>query len=138
MQRRIFVTGLVITTLGLPAPSIGWELVPPDEEREEELITPPTIQVVRPDLAKPISGPVTIQIVFRTQPGASIVTSTFVATYGFLGLDITERLLQHANLTPQGITAREVSIPRGQHSITLSVADTMGRVAKRTVQLTVL
>lgn len=48
MQRRIFITGLVITTLGLPAPSIGWELVPPDEEREEELITPPTIQVIRP------------------------------------------------------------------------------------------
>jgi hypothetical protein len=107
MQRRIFIAGLVITALALPAPSIGWELVPRDEEREEELITPPTIQVIRPDLAKPISGPVTIQIVFRTQPGASIVTSTFVATYGFLGLDITERLLQHANLTPQGITAEK-------------------------------
>jgi hypothetical protein len=34
MQRRIFITGLVITTLGLPAPSIGWELVPPNEERK--------------------------------------------------------------------------------------------------------
>jgi hypothetical protein len=138
MQRRIFIIGSVITTLGPPAPSIGWELVPPDEEREEELIKPPTIQVIRPDLAKPISGPVDDPNRLSDATWRLEVTSTFVATYGFLGLDITGRLLQHANLTPQGITAREVSIPRGQHNITLSVADTMGRVAKRTVQLTVL
>jgi hypothetical protein len=94
--------------------------------------------VIQPDPQKPISGPVTIQIAFRTQPGASIVPSTFEATYGFLGLDITARLLQHAKLTPQGITAEDVSIPQGKHNITLSVADTLGRIAKRTFQVTVV
>ena len=139
MQRRTFIAGLGITTVGLPAPSaIGWDLVSTEEERQEDLITPPTIEVIQPDPTKPISGSVTIQIAFRTQPGASIVTSTFEATYGFLGLDITARLLQHAKLTPQGITAEDVSIPRGQHNITLSVADTLGRIAKRTFQVTVL
>jgi hypothetical protein len=139
MQRRALIAGLGITTLGLPAPSaIAWDLVSPEDERQEDLITPPTIEVIRPDLAKPISDPVTIQLAFRTQPGASILPSTFEATYGFLGLDITARLLQHAKLTPQGITAEDVSIPSGQHSITLSVADTMGRTAKRTFQVTVV
>jgi hypothetical protein len=139
MQRRTFIAGLGITTLGLPAPSaIAWELVSTEEERQEDLITPPTIEVIQPDPAKPISGPVTIQLAFRTQPGASIVPSTFEATYGFLGLDITARLLQHAKLTPQGITAEDVSIPSGQHSITLSVADSLGRIAKRTFQVTVV
>jgi hypothetical protein len=139
MQRRALIAGLGITTLGLPAPSaIAWDLVSPEDERQEDLITPPTIEVIRPDLAKPISGPATIQLAFRTQPGASILPSTFEATYGFLGLDITARLLQHAKLTPQGITAEDVSIPSGQHSITLSVADTMGRTAKRTFQVTVV
>jgi len=46
--------------------------------------------------------------------------------------------LQHAKLTPQGITAEDVSIPPGRHSITLSVADTMGRTAKRNFQVTVV
>ena len=139
MQRRIFIAGLGITTLGLSAPSaIAWELVSTEEERQEDLITPPTIEVIQPDPAKPISGPVTIQLAFRTQPGASIVPSTFEATYGFLGLDITARLLQHAKLTPQGITAEDVSIPSGQHSITLSVADSLGRIAKRTFQVRVV
>jgi hypothetical protein len=139
MQRRTFIAGLGITTVGLPAPSaIGWDLVSTEEERQEDLITPPTIEVIRPDPAKPISGPVTIQLAFRTQPGASIVPSTFEATYGFLGIDITARLLQHANLTAQGIIAEDVSIPSGQHSITLSVADTLGRIAKRTFQVTVV
>jgi hypothetical protein len=139
MQRRALIAGLAITTLGLPAASAtAWDLVSPEEETQEDSITPPTIEVIRPDPAKPISGPVTIQIAFRTQPGASIVTSTFEATYGFLGLDITARLLQHAKLTPEGITAEDVSIPPGQHNITLSVADTMGRIAKRTFQVRVL
>jgi hypothetical protein len=139
MQRRTLIAGLAITTLGLPAPSaMAWDLVSPEEERQEDVITPPTIEVIRPDPAKPISGPVTIQLAFRTQPSASIVPSTFEATYGFLGLDITARLLQHATLTPQGITAEDVSIPSGRHSITLSIADTLGRIAKRTFQVTVL
>jgi hypothetical protein len=139
MQRRALIAGLAITTLGLPAASAtAWDLVSPEEETQEDSITPPTIEVIRPDPAKPISGPVTIQIAFRTQPGASIVTSTFEATYGFLGIDITARLLQHAKLTPAGITAEDVSIPPGRHNITLSVADTLGRVAKRTFQVTVL
>ena len=114
MQRRTFIAGLGITTLGLPAPSaIAWDLVSPNEEQQEDLITPPTIEVIRPDPAKPISGPVTIQLAFRTQPGASILPATFEATYGFLGLHITARLLQHAKLTPQGITAEDVSISSG-------------------------
>ena len=117
MQRRALIAGLAITTLGLrAAPAIAWDLVSPEDERQEDLITPPTIEVIRPDPAKPISGPVTIQIAFRTQPGASILPSTFEATYGFLGLDITARLLQHAKLSPQGITAEDVSIPSGRHS----------------------
>ena len=63
MQRRTFIAGLGITTLGLPAPSaIAWDLVSPNEEQQEDLITPPTIEVIRPDPAKPISGPVTIQL----------------------------------------------------------------------------
>jgi hypothetical protein len=139
MQRRTFIAGLGITTLGLPAPSaIAWDLVSAEEERQEHLITPPTIEVIQPDPTKPISGPVTIKLAFRTQPGASIVPSTFEATYGFLGFNITARLLEHATLTPQGITAEDVSIPSGRHNITLSVADTMGRVAKRTFQVTVV
>jgi hypothetical protein len=48
------------------------ELVSTVEERQEDLITPPTIEAIQPDPAKPISGPVTIQLAFRTQPGGYV------------------------------------------------------------------
>src|SRR5271157_3814441 len=85
MQRRTFIAGLGIATLGLPAPSaIAWDLVSPNEEQQEDLITPPTIEVIRPDPAKPVSGPVTIKFALSTQPGASILPSTLEATNSYL------------------------------------------------------
>ena len=139
MQRRTVIANLAIMTVGLRAtPAVAWPLVSAEEERREGRAAPPSIAVIQPDSGKPISGPVAIQLAFYTRPDATIDTSTFKATYGFLGLNITERLLKHAKLTPKGITAEDVSIPTGQHRITLSVADTMKRVARRTFEVTVV
>lgn len=63
--------------------------------------------------------------------------STFSATYGWLGLDITQRLLEHGVATPNGLSAANVELPAGDHRVTLSIADTAGKTASRTFRFSV-
>jgi hypothetical protein len=62
---------------------------------------------------------------------------SFRATYGWLGINITNRLLQHAVKTPNSLSAANVNLPRGNHRITLSIADNVGKTASRTFQFSV-
>jgi len=70
-------------------------------------------------------------------PDAKIVTSSFKATYGWLGVDITQRLLEHATLTANGLAADDINAPTGQHRVTVSIADTHDRVGTRTFRFTI-
>jgi hypothetical protein len=98
----------------------------------------PAIQVISPnDPDKPIKPPVTIRVKFQPQQGARIDLKTFQALYGFFAVDITSRLLEHANVTPDGIVAENVALPTGEHKVTLEVADTQGRMGSRTFRFTV-
>jgi hypothetical protein len=60
------------------------------------------------------------------------------ATYGWLGIDITRRLLAHATRTANTLSAENVNIPLGRHRVTISVADTAGRVGSRTFQISIV
>lgn len=133
-----------------PRPAVAdepWRLITPDEEARDgaapqvpappDLPPPPTIDLVRPDISRPISNPATIEVRFGPGPGQSIDMRTFNATYGLLGINITQRLLDHAAATPDGLTAENVELPRGRHRVTMSIADTSGKRASRTFNLTV-
>ena len=87
----------------------------------------PVIDVRQPSLSRPIYNPTTINVQFRAAHGASIVMSTFRATYGWLGIDITARLLEHATRTANSLSAQNVDLPVGDHKITVSIADNHGR-----------
>ena len=52
-----------------------------------------------------LRNPMTFDIQFRAEPGATINLSTFQAKYGWLEIDITSRLLEHATRTPNGLFA---------------------------------
>src|SRR5271165_3759606 len=81
-----------------------WDLVTPDEDMRDrsapkapappDLPPPPVIELRRPDISKPIRNPVTIDVQFSAGPGAAIDMQSFRATYGWLGLDITNRILE--------------------------------------------
>ena len=51
--------------------------------------------------------------------------------YGWLGIDITARLLEHATETAYGLSAKNVDLPFGDHTITVSIADSNGRTGSR-------
>ncbi|MSP02120.1 MAG: hypothetical protein EXR07_13875 [Acetobacteraceae bacterium] len=70
-------------------------------------------------------------------PGAAIDAQTFRATYGFMGTDITARLLQHARITSQELAADNVAIPPGTHKVTLKIADSQGRENSQSFEFTV-
>lgn len=70
--------------------------------------------------------------------GPPINRSTFQARYGRLGINITRRLLAHATSTPGGLFAANVNVPAGNHRISVSIADNLGRVGTRVVNLQVL
>jgi hypothetical protein len=125
----------------------AWKLITPDEAARDntapqvpippDLPPPPTIDLIRPDISRPIRNPATIEIRFSPGPGQSIDMRTFKATYGRLGINITRRLLDHAVATPNGLLAENVELPTGNHRVTMSIADKSGRTASRTFQLSV-
>ena len=98
----------------------------------------PVIEIAQPNASKPIKPPVTIRVTFRPKEGASIDLSSFRATYGWLGVDITNRILEHAHVSASGLLANNADVPAGHHRVTLQVADNMHRVGSRTFEFTVV
>lgn len=98
----------------------------------------PAIEIVQPGDIKPIASPISIRLSFAAFGGAAIDVTSFRATYGWLEIDITERLLDHAQLTVAGLTADHANIPPGHHSVTLTIADTMHRTTNRTFEFVIV
>lgn len=98
----------------------------------------PAIEVVNPNvLAGPVSSPVSIEVVFRSE-GASIDINTFRILYGGLRLNITPRVLEHVSVTDKGLTIKNAQIPTGRHRLFLEVTDSKGRKAERELRIQVL
>jgi hypothetical protein len=150
---RMMNASVAVTALSLALttfPSIAqkeWELITAQEEARDDaaphvpgppdLPPPPAIDLLRPDFSKLIRNPVTIEVLFSAGPGRPIDMRTFKATYGWLGINITGRLLEHAMTTPNGLSAENVDLPPGDHKVTLSIADTSGKIASRTFRFSV-
>jgi hypothetical protein len=127
----------------------GWDLITPEEEARDNAAPhmpqpalrtvphSPVIDVRQPNLSRPIFNPTTINVQFRAAHGATIVMSTFLATYGWLGIDITARLLEHATKTANSPSAQNVDLPVGDHKITVTIADNHGRTGSRVLQMSV-
>jgi tRNA G46 methylase TrmB len=127
-----------------------WSLITPQEEARDNaaphVVQPlprtepgtPVIEVRQPSISRHIRNPTTIEVRFRAAPGATIEMSTFRAKYGWLGIDITARLLEHATETADSLSAKNVDLPSGDHSITVSISDSAGRTGSRVLQLLVV
>lgn len=98
----------------------------------------PAIEVVEPDPRRPLRPPVSIRLNFRPGAGAAIEPASFRAYYGWFGLDITADLLRHATVSADGLVVERADIPSGRHKVTLVIADTLGRVGRRTLHVKVL
>jgi hypothetical protein len=127
-----------------------WPRITPEEETRDAAAphvaqpTPraapgaPRIVVRQPIISRPIHNPTAIDVRFRAAPGATIKMSTFRAKYGWLEIDITARLLEHATETADSLSAKNVDLPLGDHSITVSISDSAGRTGSRALRLSVV
>jgi hypothetical protein len=118
VTRRVVAIGSSLCLIARARAEDQWLLVTPEEVRQDRArphgpepeflgfaSIGPNIQMVRPDISTPVRVPVSLLIQFVTQPGTSVDSSTFKATYGWLNIDITKRLLDHATLSASGLSA---------------------------------
>ena len=97
----------------------------------------PRIELLSPDVKKPISVPTKIEVKFSGNPPAEPKPETFKALYGAFKIDITQRLLGVAKVTKEGIQVTDASLPSGKHQLLLLLTDTLGRESQQVVSFTV-
>jgi hypothetical protein len=150
MYRRTLLFSLLTIPYVHPCYASGWTLIS-EEEVERDSAAPrfrgvfstdtqpgaPLIEVDQPDETNSVRVPVTIRLRFRPQNGAIIDVTSFRATYGWLAIDITQRILEHAQVNASGLFASNADVPSGHHKVTLQIADNMHRVGSRIFEFTV-
>ena len=97
----------------------------------------PRIELLSPDVKKPISVPTKIEVKFSGNPPAEPKPETFKALYGAFKIDITQRLLGVAKVTKEGIQVSDASLPSGKHQLLLSLTDTLGRESQQVISFVV-
>jgi hypothetical protein len=98
----------------------------------------PEIIVKSPSLDSPIKGPVNIDVEFVPGGDAPIDLSSFKVTYGFLGIDVTDRVKRYATITTNGVKADLPAMPKGQHNFELQISDTFKRMARKRMRCEVV
>ena len=97
----------------------------------------PIIDVLAPKLDGLITSPTPIFLRFLPKEPSKVRSDSFKAYYGSFQIDITSRLLAVAQVSPQGVTLKEVALPKGNHKILLSVEDSEGRLGSRLIEFEV-
>jgi len=111
VRRRTLIYGLIALCASVSrATAAAWALITSEEFAN--------------DLAA--AEPVTIDL------------SSLRVTYGWLGVDIAKRVMEHAHVVASGLLAENADIPAGYHRVTLQIADNMHRVGVRTFEFIVV
>lgn len=90
---------------------------------------PPRIVVDQPK-RRDLKNPIDIVIRFIPETGTQANPDSLKILYGWMGIDITERIRNQARITTQGITAHGAELPTGDHTLTIQVADSKQRVGQ--------
>jgi hypothetical protein len=147
---------LLLSALTVPvmAAADGFQLISPGEYHRElglqtqpgaKFVTrgadfnAPTITVTQPDTKSPVKPPVDIDVQFAAAAGATVDIKSLKILYGFLKLDITQRILQApgVQVSASGLKASGATLPAGSHKLLIQVADNMGRVGRQPLEFTV-
>jgi len=98
----------------------------------------PLITIKSPSIKSGLYSPIKIEINFKASDDADIQVNSLKVLYGWLNLDITDRILKHTQLTHAGISAENVKLPIGEHDITIKIRDTKGRHAEKEISFEIL
>jgi hypothetical protein len=81
---------------------------------------------------------VTIRLRFVPQGNSTIDVASFRAKYdSWFTIDVTNRILQHAQISESGLIAENAEIPPGHYAVTLQAADNLHRLGTRTFDLAI-
>lgn len=98
----------------------------------------PAIEIVRPVVKEgKVTSPVAIEVRFKPVTGKTIDPATFKLYYGAFKIDVTDRLLKTAKVTPTGFSIDKVEIPSGSHRLVMRVGDDTGAVGIKEIKFTV-
>lgn len=130
---------LALTLWTASAQVVAFDLISPQEMQDSAAaiepltvktnptVGAPQIEVMHPKLDAPVISPTTIQLMFVPAAASQVRPETFKVLYGRLRIDITQRLLNAAKVTAEGINVKEANLPKGTHRMMLSVEDFQGR-----------
>lgn len=98
----------------------------------------PRIQVLEPALSgSALKNPLLIELRFAAEPDAEIDPASFRAFYGFLRLDVTERILKAVQVMKAGLRVDNAQIPAGSHRLFLRIVDSKGRVSETELRFSI-
>ena len=97
----------------------------------------PRIELLWPDLNKPVAAPTNIELRFSGSAPAEPRPESFKAMYGAFRIDITQRLLKVAKVTKDGISVSGADLPAGKHQLTLTLTDTLRRQTQQVLSFVV-
>jgi hypothetical protein len=98
----------------------------------------PAIEIVRPVVKEgKVASPVAIEVRFKPVSGKTIDPASFKLYYGAFKIDVTDRLLKTAKVTPNGFSIDKVDIPAGSHRLVMKVADDTGAAGIKEIKFTV-
>lgn len=150
MHRRNLILGVMSASCVGIGRSHAWPLITRQESQRENAAPhvqgapapvrsgTPTIRVEEPDITRPVRMPVNIRIRFQAATNARIDVNSLRVRYGFMGLDVTRRILAHARPTATGVFVEDAELPRGRHRVTIQVADNMGRLGSQSFDFNVV
>ena len=95
----------------------------------------PIITILQPgavaEEGEELRSPIDFIMKFEPQGEATIDLDSIRVHYRFFGWrDITDKILEHAEIAEEGIRALKAEIPKGKHKMRLKVKDNLGREAR--------
>ena len=84
-----------------------------------------------------VTSPVAIEVRFKPVAGKTIDPASFKLYYGAFKIDVTDRLLKTAKVTPTGFSIDNLDIPAGSHRLVMRVGDDAGAVGIKEIKFTV-
>lgn len=99
----------------------------------------PVIELVQPNATSRFRAPVDIHVRMRPGLGASLDMTSLEIRYigSIFSFDITDRILEHAQVTDGEIMASNADLPAGDHEILIRVNDSWDRKGERRFSFTV-
>jgi len=95
----------------------------------------PLIEMLVPKKINAIKSPTNMKLAFEALDNADINIASFEVKYGWL--DITDRIKKHAVINNNSVSASNVELPTGSHTITVQIKDSKGRATEKDFTFTV-